>query len=180
MLHCLYRTDPELRRHPALRRLREYVGKVKKAGAVTKRHLKSSTSKRGTRGSKARAPSVARKAVRGKRGTASKRPKGRRNAVPKAPSRAPTFHVRELDPLQKCGSGTSVERLYRVDEASGEPRGTTRPHLVFLDRHGWYCEDGRDCPAVAHARKHDERARHRPPKHPSNHTGPNHNGRTRA
>jgi len=156
------------------------VGKVKKAGAVTKRHLKSTTSKRGTKGSKAREPSVAQKALRGRGGAASKRPKGGRNAVPKAPPAAPTFHVRELDPLQKCGSGTSVERLYRVDEASGERHGTTRPHLVFLDRHGWYCEDGRDCPAVAHARKHDERARRTPPKSPRDHTGPNHNGRMRA
>lgn len=58
--------------------------------------------------------------------------------------------VRSLDPLRKCGPNTSVQFLYRVDEVV---EGRTTPHLVFFDRHGWYCEHGRSCPAVGHARK---------------------------
>jgi hypothetical protein len=67
-----------------------------------------------------------------------------------AGSPARTFSVRPLDPLQKCGPNTSVQLMYRVDERSDEG---TRVHLVFFDRHGWYCEHGRDCAAVSHARK---------------------------
>jgi hypothetical protein len=61
--------------------------------------------------------------------------------------------VRELDPLSKCGHGTSVQKLFRVDERVD---GVVRPHLVFLDRHGWYCDHGRECPAVSQARKRTE------------------------
>src|SRR6185437_7143418 len=72
-------------------------------------------------------------------------------AVTKVPG-ASRFTTRELDPQRKCGSGTSVQRLYRVDEhVDGK---LTRSHLVFFDRHGWYCEHGRECPAVSKARKH--------------------------
>lgn len=78
------------------------------------------------------------------------------------------FAVRALDPVSKCGQKTSVERLFRVDEKSDAGMHT---HLVFLDRHGWYCEHGRECSAVVHARKFDDRA--------SQH-GPTHNGRMRA
>jgi hypothetical protein len=60
--------------------------------------------------------------------------------------------VRELDPQRKCGAGTSVQFLYRVDETVD---GRSTAHLVFFDRHGWYCEHGRTCPAVGHARKHN-------------------------
>jgi hypothetical protein len=59
--------------------------------------------------------------------------------------------VKPLDPRQKCGAGTSVQLLYRVDETVD---GRATHHLVFFDRHGWYCEHGRTCPAVAHAKKH--------------------------
>ena len=58
--------------------------------------------------------------------------------------------VKPLDPLRKCGLKTTVQFLYRVDE---EVDGRSTPHLVFFDRHGWYCEHGRSCPAVGHARK---------------------------
>ena len=71
----------------------------------------------------------------------------RREAVPKPVIRVT---VRELDPQRKCGAGTSVQLLYRVDETVD---GRATAHLVFFDRHGWYCEHGRTCPAVAHARK---------------------------
>ena len=30
-------------------------------------------------------------------------------------------------------------------------------HLVFFDRHGWYCVHGRDCPAVQAAQKCDRK-----------------------
>jgi len=65
---------------------------------------------------------------------------------------APVVHVavKPLDPLRKCGPKTTVQFLYRVDERVD---GRTTPHLVFFDRHGWYCEHGRSCPAVGHARK---------------------------
>jgi hypothetical protein len=62
--------------------------------------------------------------------------------------------VRELDPQRKCGPGTSVQFLYRVDITDER---ASSAHLVFFDRHGWYCEHGRTCPAVAHARKHNGR-----------------------
>ena len=61
------------------------------------------------------------------------------------------FRVKELNAQQKCGPGTSVQRLFRVDETAD---GSARAHLVFLDRrHGWYCEHGVECPAVRQARR---------------------------
>jgi hypothetical protein len=75
--------------------------------------------------------------------------KGRR-----APPPPPVVRVavKTLDPLRKCGPGTTVQRLYRVDETVD---GRSTAHLVFFDRHGWYCEHGRNCPAVGHARKYN-------------------------
>jgi hypothetical protein len=68
------------------------------------------------------------------------------------PVKAPVVRVavKPLDPLRKCGPNTSVQFLYRVDE---QVDGRSTAHLVFFDRHGWYCEHGRTCPAVGHARK---------------------------
>jgi len=77
-----------------------------------------------------------------------------KKARPKAPPPVVHVTVRELDPQRKCGTGTSVQLLYRVDETVD---GRTSAHLVFFDRHGWYCEHGRTCPAVAHARKQSGR-----------------------
>jgi hypothetical protein len=62
--------------------------------------------------------------------------------------------VKPLEPQAKCGAGTSVQYLFRVDETVD---GRTTTHLVFFDRHGWYCEHGRNCPAVGHAKKHQGR-----------------------
>ena len=72
----------------------------------------------------------------------------------KAPPTPPVVRVavKELDPQRMCGHGTSVQFLYRVDETVD---GRHTAHLVFFDRHGWYCEHGRNCPAVAHAKKHN-------------------------
>ena len=58
--------------------------------------------------------------------------------------------IKELDPIRKCGPGTSVQVLLRVIE---RVEGKATNHLVFFDKHGWYCDHGRGCPAVAHARK---------------------------
>ena len=55
------------------------------------------------------------------------------------------MRIRELDPRERCGSGTTVSQLYLVDRMPNDPQVR---HLVFLDRHGWYCVHGRDCPAV--------------------------------
>ena len=49
-----------------------------------------------------------------------------------------------------CGEGTSVTQLYRVDDL---PTSMATVHLVFFDRHGWYCEHGRECPAVTLVRR---------------------------
>ena len=58
--------------------------------------------------------------------------------------------ITEKDPCSICGKGTSVERVFRVEENNGKSRNT---HLVFFDRHGWYCEHGAQCQAVSDVRK---------------------------
>jgi hypothetical protein len=145
------------------------VAKVKKGGAVSKAVGKARS------GSK-RAPSGARKRTPRKKSDPTKRRKSRppivvsrRDKKDKKPTTPLTFHVVRLDPQQKCGTGTTVEHLYRVKEAATD--GAVQTHLVFFDRHGWYCEHGRNCPAVPHARKLADRERHH---------GPTTNGRMRA
>ena len=71
-----------------------------------------------------------------------------RGAVSAAPARV--VKIKELNAQGKCGPGTSVVHLFRVDEVCN---GTPAVHLVFFDRHGWYCEHGRSCPAVEDVRK---------------------------
>jgi len=61
-----------------------------------------------------------------------------------------TVRIREMDPLDKCGKGTTVTQLFRVEERLDE---STIHHLVFFDRHGWYCEHGPQCGAVSDVRK---------------------------
>jgi hypothetical protein len=67
-----------------------------------------------------------------------------------APQLPPTYSVRELVPQTVCGPRTSVQQLFRVEERLN---GASQMHLVFLDRHGWYCEHGRTCPAVGEVMK---------------------------
>jgi hypothetical protein len=55
-----------------------------------------------------------------------------------------------------CGKGTSVKRVFRVEEKTEK---TKNIHLVFLDRHGWYCEHGPQCPAVADVKQHVRHSR---------------------
>ncbi|MFL5486163.1 MAG: hypothetical protein ACJ8AB_10600 [Gemmatimonadaceae bacterium] len=58
--------------------------------------------------------------------------------------------IREMDPVEMCGKGTSVTELYRVEETLDRAR---IHHLVFFDRHGWYCEHGKQCGAVKDVQK---------------------------
>ena len=59
---------------------------------------------------------------------------------------APVVEV--LDPRAVVGARTGVEHLVRV-----RPRPSDAPHLVFHDRHGWYCEQhGPHCATVKLAR----------------------------
>ena len=58
--------------------------------------------------------------------------------------------IKPMDPLQMCGKGTSVTRLFRVEETV--ERGRIH-HLVFFDKHGWYCEHGKQCSAVGDVQK---------------------------
>jgi hypothetical protein len=74
-----------------------------------------------------------------------------------APSQLDLFPVRPviepLDARTVVGPRTAVEHLVRV-----RLRPNDAPHLVFHDRHGWYCEaHGPSCHAVTLAR--DEVAR---------------------
>jgi hypothetical protein len=98
------------------------------------------------------------KAVRGVRAPAGQRTTTRKVAPMVASSRgsrAPAVpdrvvKIKQLDPYEKCGPSTSVVHLYRVDESLD---GLAATHLVFYDRHGWYCEHGRGCRAVEDVRK---------------------------
>lgn len=116
-------------------------GRASKAGTKRDAARKGTVAKSGKSAAKVRKPAAgARKAPR----------TGRPARAPEACAKpAPRFSVRALDPLRLCGAGTSVQKLFRVDERID---GRAAAHLVFLDRHGWYCEHGRTCPAVAQAR----------------------------
>jgi hypothetical protein len=59
--------------------------------------------------------------------------------------------IAEKDPCQMCGKGTLVKRVFRVEEKTEKAKNI---HLVFLDRHGWYCEHGPQCAAVTDVKKH--------------------------
>ena len=124
------------------------MAKVKKrAGLTGVRNVKAGKTAAKTVGKAVRKKiAVTRKA----RAPASKGSKNSRGAAPDKP--VGRVVVRELDPQQKCGEGTSVQFLYRVDHTID---GQRTAHLVFFDPHGWYCEHGRTCPAVAHAKKHN-------------------------
>jgi hypothetical protein len=149
------------------------VAKVKKQTGVTGERNKKGTTARGkAKGTKkgAATRSTARKkgtAPGRKRVTTTARKIGKKSKTKRAGQRAlavvrgrsvqaPVVRVavKPLDPLRKCGPNTTVQFLYRVDE---QVDGRSTPHLVFFDRHGWYCEHGRSCPAVGHARKFNGR-----------------------
>lgn len=109
--------------------------------------------------SAARKPRSTSEAAPGPKATARPKAKREKKATRKAAkivaaarSTTPTevMRIRELDPQAACGQGTTVMQLFRVDDL---PFGDDTTHLVFFDRHGWYCAHGRDCPAVAAVRK---------------------------
>lgn len=57
--------------------------------------------------------------------------------------------VERLNPRAVAGEKTSVLDIVRV-----RMRSTEAPHLIFHDRHGWYCEaHGSECGAVLLAKK---------------------------
>jgi len=69
-----------------------------------------------------------------------------------APPQLDLFPVRPvvdvLDPRTVVGAQTGVEHLVRV-----RLRPNDAPHLIFHDRHGWYCEShGATCHTVQLAR----------------------------
>jgi hypothetical protein len=158
----------------SLHSLGEQVAKVKKETGVTgERNRRGKTARDKAKGTKkaaragSRKQATSRKKVaskggtrvktaraRGKKARGSSKAAGRRAlaVVRGRAAQAPVVRVavKPLDPLRKCGPKTTVQFLYRVDE---QVDGRNTPHLVFFDRHGWYCEHGRSCPAVGHARK---------------------------
>lgn len=77
-------------------------------------------------------------------------------AARRAPLPAPQLDLFPVRPVVEVleartvvGPRTGVEHLVRVRCHPAEP-----PHLVFHDRHGWYCEDhGPVCQAVPLARE---------------------------
>ena len=132
------------------------MAKVKKRAVVT--------GVRNVKASKKKAPARTKPASQGKASkTRSKaRTMSRGKALPKAAAKAGKaslkvaapvvrFVVKPLEPQAKCGAGTSVQYLFKVDQTVD---GKKSAHLVFFDRHGWYCEHGRNCPAVEHAKKY--------------------------
>ena len=77
--------------------------------------------------------------------------RGTKKAVSRSQKQAERrVRITEKDPCSMCGKDTSVERVFRVEEKDGKTRNT---HLVFFDRHGWYCEHGASCQAVSDVRK---------------------------
>lgn len=91
--------------------------------------------------------------------TASRRSSkgGRKSAAAElsliAPPQLDLFPVKPvvdvLDAKAIVGPRTGVEHLVRV-----RPRPNDAPHLVFHDRHGWYCEaHGPSCHAVVLAQE---------------------------
>jgi len=79
--------------------------------------------------------------------TVRRRIKGTRTAKTEVKRKV---RIRPMDPIQKCGEGTTVTQLYRVEEILDL---TTIHHLVFFDRHGWYCEHGKQCNVVKDVQK---------------------------
>ena len=127
------------------------MGKVKKSGDVTAiRRAKLKNGRRAPNGA-SRKPAKAKKPRRPGARSGKGKVVVRAKEVAKAPS--VSYRIRVLDPLEMCGRRTTVEHLYRVDEVVD---GAPHAHLVFFDRHGWYCEHGPNCPAVVQAKKFDE------------------------
>jgi hypothetical protein len=78
-------------------------------------------------------------------------PKHTAKRHPDPSGRPRNVRVTALDPQTRCGLGTTVEQLYRVEERVADGRVV---HLIFNDRHGWYCLHGPACPAINDVRRH--------------------------
>lgn len=61
------------------------------------------------------------------------------------------MRIRRVDPGRSMETGETVLELFRMTNAA---EGGDATHLVFLDRCGWYCAHGRDCPAAHAAGEH--------------------------
>jgi hypothetical protein len=146
------------------------VVKLTKGGVVRKKATKKATKKSAkkptaTSTNKANRKPVKKPVKRGRKTAAARqavrikppvKPAGGKPVRLVNPGPVITYKIRELDPMRKCGPATSVRFLYRVDETKD---GVVRPHLVYYDRHGWYCEHGRNCGAVSYAKKFGDGAR---------------------
>ena len=128
------------RRSAASREAAASGAPVRKRGAVSEARKRANVA---PRPKSASAPKV----TRGKKAT---RKTAKIVAAAKSASSTRLMRIRELDPQAACGQGTTVMQLFRVDDL---PFGNDTTHLVFFDRHGWYCAHGRECPAVAAVRK---------------------------
>jgi hypothetical protein len=76
--------------------------------------------------------------------------RAKRSGKRSTPAVSRDVRISEKDPRLMCGKGTTVARVFRVEERSNDRRVM---HVVFLDRHGWYCEHGSECEAVKDVRK---------------------------
>ena len=123
--------------------------KSRRAPATATRQPKAAAGR-----SRKTAKPAARKVATPPRGKGVK-PGTRKGAKAGVPAK-PELQIRELDPLRICGDRTSVVQLFRVDEqvVGGKVAGARQVHLVFNDRHGWYCEPGRSCHAVSAVMRH--------------------------
>jgi hypothetical protein len=65
-----------------------------------------------------------------------------------------TVRIKPMNPTEKCGKGTTVTQLFRVEEQLDQAKVH---HLVFFDRHGWYCEHGKQCGVVKDVQKFTRR-----------------------
>jgi hypothetical protein len=101
--------------------------------------VKKTAKKASRRNSKAGKPAVMK--MRGAAGRKSVKKPARKVEAPVR------YTIKALDSLRKCGPATSVQLLFRVD-------GGGATHLVYFDKHGWYCEHGRTCPAVVEAKRY--------------------------
>jgi hypothetical protein len=131
------------------------VQQKKKVGARPKMVVARESVRAGTRpksASRGSASGARRSAAKGKapKGAALKRGaiKGHKQMAQLPVARV--VRIKALDPYEMCGPRTSVVHLLRVDELQD---GASAVHLVFFDRHGWYCEHGPACRAVEDVRK---------------------------
>ena len=120
---------------------RKRVGRGESAGQVATGGSPTTTTGGGARTRRPVPVKGAKQGARRRQGA----PSVRAGKAPKPAPAKPVMKVRELSPQALCGPRTTVTQLFRVVETAD---GVERTHLVFFDRHGWYCEHGPGCPAV--------------------------------